>query len=69
VASKEVFSDVAVVTSPLAAKSLAQMSTHLRGLVGRFKLEEQRDVGQKRRDKSQARATKSEQREEEFVMK
>lgn len=55
--------------SQKAAKSLAQMSTHLRGLVGRFKLEDQRDAGQKRKDKSRQPAVKSEQPDEEFAMK
>jgi methyl-accepting chemotaxis protein len=55
--------------SQKAAKSLAQMSTHLRGLVGRSKLEEKRDAGPKRSGNSQPPATKSEQHEEEFATK
>ncbi len=48
--------------SQKAAKSLAEMSTHLRELVGRFKLEENRVTTQKRSDKRASRAAKSEER-------
>lgn len=56
--------------SQKAAKSLAKMSTHLRGLVGRFKLEEDRLSGRRRTsDSNFEREPRQEVREEELAMK